>query len=121
MESRRHDRKVSSCGKERCRVGPRLDGYFAPLGTKRNAEWRSSGLAPANALPEPDWTDHLGLQLFVFMPPQKLEIRVVEERASVGGTLTTVDTASAELQAEVGQSALRHIWILRANEYVIEG
>jgi len=55
------------------------------------------------------------------MPPQKLEIRVVEERASVGGTLAAMDTASAELQTKVGQNALRRLWILAADEYVIEG
>src|SRR5438445_7804225 len=55
------------------------------------------------------------------MPPQELEISVVEERASVGGTLAAMDTASAELQPKVGQSALRRIRILRANKYVIEG
>src|SRR6267154_1405492 len=58
-ESWRHNGKVSSCRKKRCRVGPRLNGHFVVLGTKRNAERRSSGLPPANALPEPDWTDNL--------------------------------------------------------------
>src|SRR5882762_3029453 len=60
-ESWRHNGKVSSCGKKRCRVGPRLGGHFAPFGAKRNPEWRSPGFPPANALPEPDWTDHLRL------------------------------------------------------------
>ena len=40
------------------------------------------------------------------MPPQKLEIGVVEERAGVGGPLAAVDSASAELQAKVGQNTL---------------
>src|SRR6266513_911896 len=57
----RHDRKVWTCRKKRGRVGPRLNGYFAALGAKRNAEWRSAGRPPANALPEHDRTDHLGL------------------------------------------------------------
>ena len=57
----RHDRKVYSGRKKRCQVGPRLNGYLAALGAKRNAERRSPGLPPANALPEPDRTDHLGL------------------------------------------------------------
>jgi hypothetical protein len=54
------------------------------------------------------------------MPPQKLKISVVEERTSVGGTLTAMDAASAELQAKVGQSALRRVWILGADEYVVK-
>src|SRR6266480_4943031 len=70
----RHDRQVCSGRKKRCRVGPRLNGHFAALGAKRNAEWRSPGLPPANALPEPDWTDRLGLQFIVVMPPQELKI-----------------------------------------------
>src|SRR5437660_3871971 len=64
-ESRRHNRKGCPGRKKRCRVWPRLNGYFAVLGTKRNAERRSPGFPPANALPEPDWTDHLRLHLIV--------------------------------------------------------
>src|SRR6267154_2093222 len=39
-ESWRHNGKVSSCGKKRCRVWPRLNGDFTSLGAKRNPEWR---------------------------------------------------------------------------------
>src|SRR6266480_1500519 len=120
-ESWRHNGKVCTGRKKRCRVGPRLNRYFTALGAKRNAKWRSPGFPPANALPEPDRVDHLRLQFIVVMPPQKLKISVVEERASVGGTLAAMDAASAELQAKVAQSALRRLWILRADEYMIEG
>jgi hypothetical protein len=53
------------------------------------------------------------------MPPQEFKISVVEERTSVGCTLTAVDTASAELQPKVSQFALRRLWILRPDEYMI--
>src|SRR5437660_10842543 len=121
LESWRHNGKVCSSRKKRRQVGPRLNGDFAVLGPKRNAEWRSPGLPPANALPEPDRTDNLRLQFIVVMPPQELEISVVEERTSVDGTFAAMDAASAELQAKVSQSALRLSWILRTDEHVIEG
>jgi len=71
-------------------------------------------------MPEPNWTDDLGLQFIVIVPPQKLKIGIVEERACVGGTLAAMDTASAELQPKVGQNVLRRIRILAADEYVIK-
>src|SRR5438093_11765833 len=55
------------------------------------------------------------------MPPQKLEVGVVEERARVGRTLALMDTAAAKLHSEVGQSALGGARIFNADEHVIDG
>jgi hypothetical protein len=55
------------------------------------------------------------------MPPQKLKVGVVEERARIGGTLALMDTAATKLQSEVSQSALGGARIFNADEHVIDG
>src|SRR5258708_38674542 len=104
-ERRRHDRDISALRQERRIVRPGFDRNLAFVGAERDAKWRSPGFPPANALPKSERTDDLRLQLIVVMPPQKLEVGVVEERARVGGTLALMDTAAPKPHSQAGHSA----------------
>ena len=120
-EPRRHDRDISALREERRIVRPGFDRNLAVLRAERDAKWRGPGFPPANALPKSERTDDLRLQFIVVMPPQKLKVGVVEERARVGGTLALMDTAATKLKSEVGEGALGGLRIFNADEHVIDG
>src|SRR6266850_1838352 len=117
----RHDGAIGAPREERRIVRQSFDRNLAVLGAKRDAKRRSPGFPPANALPKSERTDDFRLQFIVVMPPQKLEVGVIEERARVGGTLALMNTAAAKLQSEVGQRALGGVRIFNADEHVIDG
>src|SRR5258708_8640945 len=79
-ERRRHDRDISALRQERRIVRPGFDRNLAFLGAERDAKWRSPGFPPATALPKSERTDDLRLQLIAAMPPQNLELGVLEVR-----------------------------------------
>jgi hypothetical protein len=73
-----------------------------------------------HAFPKPKWTYHRRPQLIIVVPPQDLEVSIVEERARVRCALPRMNTAAPELHSEVGENAFRLRRILDAHENVIK-